>query len=240
VARRDFRAAYSPSALIALPGDRMLQQMTLTLLEIGQKVVDPPLLSTGEVIQGGHNLGAGEIMYLDPDYEERMGEALRPLQWGVEWYDRRQKTLEEAFFLNVLNLPPTDGEKMTAYEVAQRMKECIRRASPLFEPLDLEIGYTGHFATTRRLTLVLHLSPVRGRYSDDRASRSTSGWSFSVYGRTVLPVEGSQSARATTSGREHSDGAQDCLPTGYDDSDDKEFVEELRITRACYSSIDLD
>jgi len=27
-----------------------------------------------EVIQGGHNLGAGEIMYLDPEYDERMAE----------------------------------------------------------------------------------------------------------------------------------------------------------------------
>jgi hypothetical protein len=104
--------AYSPTAVIALPDARMLQQMTLTLIEIGQKIVDPPMIAVGDAIQGGTNLFAGAINWVDPDYDERTGEVLRPialngegLQWGTEYVDKIERVLNEAFFLNVLNLP---------------------------------------------------------------------------------------------------------------------------------------
>src|SRR5258708_5409953 len=137
--------AYSPTAIVALPDARMLQQMTLTLIEIGQKIVDPPMIAVGDAIQGGTNLYAGAINWVDPDYDERTGEVLRPitlngegLQWGTEDEDKIERVINEAFFLNVLNLPEFDGKAMTAYEVSERMKEYIRRATPLFEPMDLE------------------------------------------------------------------------------------------------------
>jgi Bacteriophage head to tail connecting protein len=38
----------------------------------------------------------------------------------------------------VLNLPEFDSKVMTATEIQTRMKEYIRRATPLFEPVDLE------------------------------------------------------------------------------------------------------
>jgi hypothetical protein len=138
--------AYSPTAIVALPDARMLQQMTLTLIEIGQKIVDPPMIAVGDAIQGGTNLYAGAINWVDPDYDERTGEVLRPitldhsgLQWGTEYEERVEKILQEAFYLNVLNLPPIQaGEKMTATEVEARIREYIQRATPLFEPMDLE------------------------------------------------------------------------------------------------------
>jgi hypothetical protein len=145
--------AYSPTAIVALPDARMLQQMTLTLIEIGQKIVDPPMIAVGDAIQGGTNLYAGAINWVDPDYDERTGEVLRPitlngegLQWGTEYVDKIERVLNEAFFLNVLNLPEFDGKAMTAYEVSERMKEYIRRATPLFEPMDLE--YNGRLCQT--------------------------------------------------------------------------------------------
>jgi hypothetical protein len=148
--------AYSPTAIVALPDARMLQQMTLTLIEIGQKIVDPPMIAVGDAIQGGTNLFAGAINWVDPDYDERTGEVLRPitldhsgLQWGTDYEERIEKVLQEAFFLNVLNLPPADGgDKMTAYEVSERMKEYIRRATPLFEPIDSE--YNGQLCEFTR------------------------------------------------------------------------------------------
>jgi hypothetical protein len=138
--------AYSPTAIVALPDARMLQQMTLTLIEIGNKIVDPPMIAVGDAIQGGTNLQSGAITWVDPDYDERTGEVLRPiqldhsgLQWGTDYEERVEKVIQEAFFLNVLNLPPIEaGEKMTATEVDARMREYIQRATPLFEPMDLE------------------------------------------------------------------------------------------------------
>src|SRR6185437_11181740 len=137
--------AYSPTAIVALPDGRMLQQMTLTLIEIGQKIVDPPMIAVGDAIQGGTNLYAGAINWVDPDYDERTGEVLRPitingngLQWGTEYEQRVEQVVNEAFFLNVLTLPQYDAKEMTAEEWRGRMQEYVRRATPLFEPMDTE------------------------------------------------------------------------------------------------------
>jgi hypothetical protein len=71
----------------ALAEARLLQQMVLTLLEAGQKAVDPPMVAAQEAIQGGINIYAGGVTYVDAEYDERLGEALRPLQReiGAGW-----------------------------------------------------------------------------------------------------------------------------------------------------------
>jgi hypothetical protein len=138
--------AHSSSAVAALPDARMLQQITLTLLEAGQKAVDPPMKATREAVVGGVNVYAGGITWVDAAYDERMGPALerlmdRPgeLNWGESIQERIEACIAEAFFLNVINLPEaTGGEKMTAYETGERVKEYIRRALPLFEPMETE------------------------------------------------------------------------------------------------------
>lgn len=138
--------AHSPATVTALPDARMLQQMTLTLLEAGQKAVDPPLKATQEGVAGAINTYAGGITWVDAEYDEKMGKALEPLMDvspGLSWGDGREDKIErliaEAFFLNVINLPEvTGGDKMTAYETQQRVEEYIRRALPLFEPMEVE------------------------------------------------------------------------------------------------------
>lgn len=146
--------AFSPATVIALPDARLLQQITLTLLEAGQKAVDPPLKATSEAIQGGVNSYAGGITWVDPEYDERGGAALERLQgppgdlnWGDAREDKIEKLISEAFFLNVINLPEAQGgDKMTAYETQQRVEEYIRRALPLFEPMEVE--YNGGLCAT--------------------------------------------------------------------------------------------
>ena len=136
--------AYSPATVIAIADARMLQQITLTLLEAGQKAVDPPMLAVGEVIQGGVNTFAGGVTYIDAEYDEKTGEALRPLpidrsglNWGVDRETRILELIKEAFYLNQINLPDI-GKDMTAYETQKRVEEYIRRALPLFEPMETE------------------------------------------------------------------------------------------------------
>jgi len=136
--------AYSPATVVALPDARMLQQIGLTLLEAGQKVVDPPMVAVGEAINGGVNLYAGGITWVDSDYDERTGEVLRPLTLrpeGLQWGDARETKIEQAiadaFYLNQITLPDVSGE-MTAYEVQKRIEEYIRKALPLFEPMEVE------------------------------------------------------------------------------------------------------
>jgi len=139
--------AHSPATVVALPDARMLQQMTLTLLEAGQKAVDPPLKATSEAVQGGVNAFAGGITWVDVAYDERTGTAIEQLydtgranlSWGESREQKIEQMISEAFFLNVINLPePSQGDKMTAYETGERVKEYIRRALPLFEPMEVE------------------------------------------------------------------------------------------------------
>lgn len=136
--------AHSPATVIAIPDARLLQRMTLTLLEAGEKAVDPPMLAVGENLQGGINVYAGGVTYVDPDYDERTGEALRALQldksglqWGVDREQRVSEMIMRAFYLNQIQLPEVTGD-MTAYETQKRVEEYVRNALPLFEPMESE------------------------------------------------------------------------------------------------------
>ncbi|MFK7944564.1 MAG: portal protein [Paracoccaceae bacterium] len=139
---------YSPATLIALPDARLVQAMTLTLLEAGEKSVNPPMVGVAEAIRGDMQVYAGGFTAVDSEYDERLGEVLRPLgvdksglPYGMDLSDRQQAMLREAFYLNTLSMPPTGGPDMTAYEVGQRVQEYIRQAMPLFEPM--EADYNG-------------------------------------------------------------------------------------------------
>lgn len=136
--------AYSPAAVAGLPDARLLQAMTLTLMEAGENTVRPPLIATQEAIRSDVALYSGGITWVDAEYDERLGEALRPLQLttgglssGMEMMKDAREKLSEAFYLNKLTLPAPDRE-MTAYETGQRIQEWIRSALPLFEPVETE------------------------------------------------------------------------------------------------------
>lgn len=137
--------AYSPAAVAGLPDARLLQAMTLTLMEAGEVSVRPPLIATQEAIRSDVALYAGGITWVDAEYDERLGEALRPIQLnsgqglsaGMTMLKDAREKLSEAFYLNKLSLPAPDRE-MTAYETGQRIQEWIRQALPLFEPVETE------------------------------------------------------------------------------------------------------
>jgi hypothetical protein len=139
--------AASPAAICALPEARLLQAMTFTLLEAGEKFTNPPLLGVREAIRGDVDLAAGGITYVSAEYDERMGEVLRPLTQdksgmplGLELMQRSEEMLKKAFYADKLQMP-VRGPEMTAYEVGQRVQQYIRDALPLFEPV--EVDYNG-------------------------------------------------------------------------------------------------
>jgi len=136
--------AYSPATVAGLPDARLLQAMTYTLLEAGEKMTNPPMLAVQEAIRSDISVYAGGITWVDAAYDERLGEVLRPLTQdksgmplGMEMARDIRFMLGEAFYLNKLNLPQRAPE-MTAYEVGQRIQQYIRDALPLFEPMELE------------------------------------------------------------------------------------------------------
>lgn len=138
---------YSPAAIAGLPEARLVQAMTLTLLEAGEMAVRPALLATRDAIREDINFYPGGITWTEAEYDERKGEVLRPvtqdksgLPFGLEIAQDSRQILASAFYLNKLQLPPPQNG-MTATEIGQRVQEYIRQALPLFEPL--ESDYNG-------------------------------------------------------------------------------------------------
>ena len=136
--------AFSPATVAALPDARLIQAMTYTLLEAGEKIVNPPMVATQDVIRSDIGIYAGATTWIDRDYDERLGEALRPLTTdargmplGIDMQADSRMMLKQAFYLNKLTMPAR-GPEMTAYEVGQRIQEYIRGALPLFEPMETE------------------------------------------------------------------------------------------------------
>lgn len=136
--------AHSPATIIGLPDARLIQAMTLTLLEAGEMAVRPPMLASAEVIREDVQNFAGGITWIDADYDKRKQDVLRQLNedhsglpFGMDFADRVQQQLAAVFYLNKLTLPPTEHE-MTAYETRERVKEYLRIARPLFEPAEQE------------------------------------------------------------------------------------------------------
>lgn len=136
--------SFSPATVCGLPDARLLQAMTRTLIEAGEKFTNPPMIAVQEALRSDVAIYAGGITWVDSEYDERLGEVLRPLTQdksgmpiGEAMAGDIRSLLQEAFFLSKLSLPVT-GPEMTAYEVAQRVQDYIRQAAPLFEPLEDE------------------------------------------------------------------------------------------------------
>lgn len=137
--------AYSPATIIALPDARLIQAMTLVLLEAGEKAVNPPMIATQDAIRSDIAIFPGGVTWVDSAYDEKLGEVLRPLNqdhsgipMGFEMREQIVQTIKEAFYLNKLSLPPNSGNPATAYEISMRVQEYIREALPLFGPMEPE------------------------------------------------------------------------------------------------------
>ena len=136
--------AYSPAVIAALPDARMIQAITYSLLDAQEKAVQPPMIGQAHMMKSDIEMRAGGITWVDAEYDERIGEVLRPipldlrgLPSGVDAARDAREMIAEAFYLNKLSLPPA-GREMTAFETSQRVQEYIRQALPLFEPMEVE------------------------------------------------------------------------------------------------------
>ena len=134
--------AYSPAAAVGLADARTLQAMTHTLLETAERYARPPMVAAAQAITGVVDLAPDGITWVDHEYDERTGNALRPIAQdrggfpiGTNERARVSEMLSSAFYLNKITLPPTTHE-MTAYEVSERMRQYRREVLPLFMPIE--------------------------------------------------------------------------------------------------------
>lgn len=138
----DSQYSFSPAMVAALPDSRLIQAMTYTLLEAGEKATNPPMIATVDAVRSDVAVYAGGITWIDDTYDERTGEALRPIaqdfrgfNYGIAMNQNAQTMIHKAFYLDTLTMPQS-GREMTAYEVGQRVQEYIRAALPIFEPME--------------------------------------------------------------------------------------------------------
>ncbi len=135
--------AYSPATIVALADARLIQQMTLVLLEAGEKAVNPPLMAYQEALRSDIDTRSGGISWIDSAFDDKTGAPIQALYndrhgipTGLNMRDDLRAMIHEAFYLNKLTLP-AQGD-MTAYEVSQRVQEYVRQALPIFGPMEAE------------------------------------------------------------------------------------------------------
>lgn len=136
--------AYSPATVAALPDARLLQAMTYTLLEAGEKVTNPPMIATEGAVRSDVAIYAGGITWADYEYDERAGEVLRPMNidasgmpLGIDMARDTKSMIAQAFYLNKLRpFLPTQDKQMTAFQAGQIVAQYIRDALPLFAPME--------------------------------------------------------------------------------------------------------
>jgi hypothetical protein len=134
----------SMATSIVLPDGRTNQVVVRTIREAGEKYADPPMLAVSDAIRGDIALYAGGVTTADIEYDERLGEVLRPIAQqhagfpiAIEVAAALKEDIRSGFFLDKLQLPETSTD-MTAFEVRRRIEEHIRGASPIFEPIEQE------------------------------------------------------------------------------------------------------
>lgn len=136
--------AYSIATVAALPDTRLLQQLSYIMLQAGELAIEPPMIGKEGALRSDLALYSSAVTWVDSEYDERFGEALRPIQmdksglaFGLDLIERTKNGLYDAFMLNKVALPPM-AQAMTATEVSFRVQEYIRQALPLFEPMESE------------------------------------------------------------------------------------------------------
>jgi hypothetical protein len=75
--------ATRPPPVCALPDARLLQAMTYTLLEAGEKATSPPIIATQNVVRSDVALYAGGITWVDEEYDEKTRRRAAPARAGL-------------------------------------------------------------------------------------------------------------------------------------------------------------
>jgi hypothetical protein len=175
--------AYSRAVVAALPDARLLQSITLSLLEAGEKTVNPPIITFENSVRDDISLAANTLNYLAYNEGQSIDDVVKVmnldksgLQYGLAMQDAIKAGQKDAFMLNKLQLPVFDRE-MTATEVRRRYQDWIRNAAPFVDRLQVEynqvlckmqfdtLKYVGAFGPADYMPNALREDLLRGNVS---------------------------------------------------------------------------
>lgn len=132
----------SMATSLMLPDGRTTQIVIRTLREAGEKYTDPPMIAVADAIRGDIALYAGGVTTADIEYDERLGEVLRPITRdkgampiGFDIAAALKQDIQAGFFLDKIKLPEIDSAA-TAYQVRKIIEDTIRSQAPIFEPIE--------------------------------------------------------------------------------------------------------
>lgn len=130
--------------MLALPDANMANAQAQTLIQAGQKAVNPPLLIASDSVIGAARLTPGGQTYFDTQVAQALGRVpIQPLETGAnlplgrEMLNDTREMVWAAFFRNILQLP-IDRPEMTATEILERKEEFQRLAGPVFGRLETD------------------------------------------------------------------------------------------------------
>ena len=138
--------AFSPATAIALMDARGLQSMMYTLLEAGEKAVNPPMVANKHVFGGqAPRAYAGGTTWADytdgalKDHFQMVEMDKSGIPLGMDMMRDLREQISEAMYSKRILLPPMVSH-VSAYEMGERAKQHIREILPLFSPYEDEVN----------------------------------------------------------------------------------------------------
>jgi hypothetical protein len=124
-----------------LPDIKMLNRMEITLIKAAQKLADPPIQAESEGFMLPIRTSPGSIIFREPGMEPAelltpKGSVTYPI--GEEKAEQKREHIRKCFFNDVIKMEKEKVE-MTAFEVADRRDEKLRKMSPMLGRLQSEL-----------------------------------------------------------------------------------------------------
>jgi Bacteriophage head to tail connecting protein len=135
--------ALSPATSTGLCDARMLQVQAAVILDAGELAVNPALLASQDAVIGNMVANyAGAITWVSGDYDQKLGQAVQPLntggniQLGLDMKQDSREVLAAAMYVNKLSLP--GNKDMTKYEASERIEEYARSLRAVIDPQQVD------------------------------------------------------------------------------------------------------
>jgi hypothetical protein len=169
--------------MIALADAKTANAVARTLLEAGEKAVNPPLMAPADFIRGDIELFAGGLTLYDGAQFAYQGQPITPVELGKNMplgHEMLAQTREQvfaAFFRDVLELP--NRPDITAAEINARQDQFLRQAAPIFNRLEADYNSS----IIRRCHAILQRE---GKFPDPPQRLLDSGARFEIVYETPI------------------------------------------------------